>query len=189
MRLVHYTMQEYFERTQRQWFPDAQANITTICVSYLSCDQFEGGICQNDDEFEQRLQLNKLYDYASHNWGYHAREALTSCQGIIEFLQKQGQVEASSQVLMAVKRWSGHTKYSQVIPEQMTGLHLAAYFGVDDTARDLLNSNKPDLKDSYRRTPLSWAAENGHEGVVKLLLATGQVEADSKDDEGQCGLR
>ena len=55
IRLVHYTTQEYFERTQSQWFPDAQTNITTICVSYLSFDEFESGICQNDEEFKQRL--------------------------------------------------------------------------------------------------------------------------------------
>jgi ankyrin repeat protein len=30
-----------------------------------------------------------------------------------------------------------------------------------------------DSKDSYGRTPLSWAAQNGHEGVVKLLLEKG----------------
>ena len=45
IRLVHYTTQEYFERTQRQWFPDAQTNITTICVSYLLFNEFESGIC------------------------------------------------------------------------------------------------------------------------------------------------
>ncbi|RYP77344.1 hypothetical protein DL771_001139 [Monosporascus sp. 5C6A] len=37
-----------------------------------------------------------------------------------------------------------------------------------------------DAKGNYNRTPLSWAAENGHESVVKLLLAAG-VKADSKD--------
>jgi hypothetical protein len=100
VRLVHYTTQEYFNQTQGKWFPNAEANITTICVTYLSFDQFKSGICQNREDFEQRLQLNKLYDYAANNWGYHARTALTSCQGVIEFLQKQAQVEASSQALM-----------------------------------------------------------------------------------------
>jgi hypothetical protein len=67
IRLVHYTTQEYFEQTQRQWFYNTQTNITTICVTYLSFDEFESGICQNDEEFKQRLQSNKLYNYAAHN--------------------------------------------------------------------------------------------------------------------------
>ncbi|KAH6718299.1 hypothetical protein BKA61DRAFT_599405 [Leptodontidium sp. MPI-SDFR-AT-0119] len=83
IRLVHYTTQEYFERTQRQWFPNAKTNITTTCVTYLSLDEFESGICQNNKEFEQRLQSNTLYDYAAHNWGHHAREASTSCQEMV----------------------------------------------------------------------------------------------------------
>jgi ankyrin repeat protein len=172
---------------QRQWFPNAQANITTICVSYLSFNEFDSGICQNDDEFEQRLQSNKLYDYTAHNWGYHAREALTSCEGVIEFLQRQAQVEASSQALMVFEQWSGSVD-SQRIPKQMTGLHLAAYFGVDDAVRDLLSSNSPDLKDSYSRTPLSYAAEKGHEGVVKLLLAIDKVDVDAKAGFSQTAL-
>jgi ankyrin repeat domain-containing protein 50 len=48
----------------------------------------------------------------------------------------------------------------------------------------LLETGKADvdLKDSkYRQTPLSWAAENGHEIVVKLLLETGKANVDLKD--------
>ena len=67
IRLVHYTTQEYVERMQRQSFSDTQTNITTICVTYLSFNEFESGICQDDEEFEKRLQLNKLYGYAAHN--------------------------------------------------------------------------------------------------------------------------
>jgi hypothetical protein len=33
IRLVHYTTQEYFERTQKNWFPDAEINVAVICVT------------------------------------------------------------------------------------------------------------------------------------------------------------
>jgi hypothetical protein len=33
----------------------------------------------------------------------------------------------------------------------------------------LKNRHNPDVKDTYDRSPLWWAAENGHETVVKLL--------------------
>ncbi|KAN0068626.1 hypothetical protein V8E54_013350 [Elaphomyces granulatus] len=41
-----------------------------------------------------------------------------------------------------------------------------------------------DIKDNYGQTPLSWAATNGNEAVVKLLLETGKVEVDSQDKTG-----
>jgi ankyrin repeat protein len=188
IRLVHYTTQEYFQRTQKHWFPNAETRITETCVTYLSFNEFESGMCQNDKDFEQRLHFNKLYDYAAHNWGYHTQEALTATQVVLEFLQKQGQVEASSQALMAVKEWPAYTKYSQEIPRQITGLHLAAYFGVIEVVQFLLSSNSPHLKDSYDRTPLSYAAAGGHDGVVQLLLTTRGVDADSKNDHGRTPL-
>ncbi|KAM0710562.1 hypothetical protein Q7P35_002233 [Cladosporium inversicolor] len=40
-------------------------------------------------------------------------------------------------------------------------------------------------RDFSGRTELSWAAENGHEGTVKLLLDTGKVDVDSKDNNGR----
>jgi ankyrin repeat protein len=36
-------------------------------------------------------------------------------------------------------------------------------------------------KDRYNQTPLSWAARNGHAGVVKLLLGTETVDVNLKD--------
>jgi len=46
IRLVHYTTQEYFERTQKRWFPNAETNITIICVTYLAFNKFKSGICK-----------------------------------------------------------------------------------------------------------------------------------------------
>ena len=120
IRLVHYTTQEYFDQTWKTWFPNAEANIATICVTYLSFNDFETGICRKDKEFEQRLQLHKLYHYASHNWGCHARAASTLIPEANNFLKRKAQVEASVQALLAVKLHSFDINYSQRFPKQMT---------------------------------------------------------------------
>jgi hypothetical protein len=75
IRLIHYTTQEYSKRTQISWFLHAQRDIATICLTYLSFDEFETGFCPTDEEFEARLRSNALYDYAARNWGYHVRAA------------------------------------------------------------------------------------------------------------------
>ena len=131
-------MQEYFKWTRERWFPNAETDITKVCVTYLSFHAFESGFCQTDAEFEERLLLYQLYDYVAHNWGNHAREALTLCQQAIGFLKSELKTKAASQALLAIKRYLGHSKYSQEVPRQMTGLHLAAYFGVHKVANILI---------------------------------------------------
>jgi hypothetical protein len=190
IRLVHYTTQEYFERTQSHWFPNAKTDITTICVSYLSFDVFERGFCQTDNEFEERLRSNQFFEYAARNWGHHARKASTFSQAlsqaVVKCLTSNARVDALSQGLLAIKHYASHSNYSQQV-RGMTGLHLTAYFGVEAVVKLLLNTGKveADSKNNVGWTPLSWAARNGHEAVVKLLLDTGKVEADSKDDDGR----
>jgi hypothetical protein len=80
VRLVHYTTQEYFERTWIFWFSGAQTDITTTCVTYLSFDDFKSGFCLTDAEFEARLRSNIFYDYAARNWDHHARAASTKAE-------------------------------------------------------------------------------------------------------------
>ncbi|KAH0535997.1 hypothetical protein FGG08_007114, partial [Glutinoglossum americanum] len=186
VRLVHYTTQEYFERTWTNWFPHAQMDITNVCVTYLSFDVFETGFCQSDGEFEARLQTNVLYDYAARNWGYHAHTSLIKEELILNLLESRAKVSAASQAMMAFRSYPG---YSQRMPRQMTAVHVAAYFGLVGTIMGLLkNGYNPDLRDSYGRTPLSWAARRGHEAVVKLLLAMEKVDLNSKDSSGRTPL-
>ena len=187
IRLVLYTTQDYFEARKKYRFPDTESNFTMICVTYLSFNTFESSPCLTDEEFEARQQQNPLYDYAARNWGYHDQAAATKLdQLILDLLETDAKVEASGQALMASKYYSGCNHYG---PKQITALHLAAYFGVNKAASTLLRPGRRlDSKDSYGQTPLSWAVRNGHGDLVKLLLNTGKVVANSKSLFGQTPL-
>ncbi|KAF3181117.1 hypothetical protein TWF788_006618 [Orbilia oligospora] len=75
VRLAHYTVQEYFERTWRSWFPHADSDIAKTCILYLSYDNFKAGQSQTEQEFQERLESNSLYSYAAKNWGKHTRDS------------------------------------------------------------------------------------------------------------------
>jgi ankyrin repeat protein len=106
----------------------------------------------------------------------------------VGFLESEAKVNASSQGLFAIKRYSSHSNYSQEVSRRITGLHLAAYFGAETVVK-LLDPGKVDAdsEDEDGRTPLSFAAQNGHEAVVKLLLEKG-TKVDSKDKRGRTPL-
>jgi ankyrin repeat protein len=106
----------------------------------------------------------------------------------LELLKSKTKKSAASQAMFACRKDSWHSDYSQKVPKQVTGVHLAAYFGLTGVIMALLKKrHNPDVKDTYNRTPLSWAAEKGHEAVVKLLLEKG-AEVESKDKYGRLPL-
>ena len=109
---------------------------------------------------------------------------------VISFLSRKAQVEASSQGLLAEKMYSSDTEYSQRFPKDMTGLHLAVYFGVEAVVQLLLAMRQVDTdsKDENSRTPLSYAAESGHEAVVRLMLDNG-VDISIENRSGRTALQ
>lgn len=59
----------------------------------------------------------------------------------------------------------------------------------NETAVELfLKELDTNLKDFIGRTPLLWAAERGHEAIVKQLLATGNVDVNVEDKYGRTPL-
>ncbi len=198
IRLVHYTAQEYLERVQDTWFPDAEAEITSVCVAYLSFRAFESGFCRAHTDFKERLQSNPFYSYAARYWGHHARKAPGTFQRIADFAMRRELVEAASQILgltmtfrrsLAVLGHESYIAYGRPVLRRTTGLHMAAYFGLDIVVRVLLDKGcDPEAEDTYRRTPLMWAASSGWADVVKVLLATGRADANRQDWNGQVAL-
>jgi hypothetical protein len=157
IRLVHYTTQEYFQRRRSVSFQDVQRDIiSTSCLTYLSYDVFANGYLTDSDlEFQ-----DEFFEYAAQNWAYHIQDAQQSAIDLaLEFLMDDGKVSTSSKAVFA-----------DDCPEQLCGIHLVAYFGLNDIMMRLLKRKDPDTRDTNGRTPLSYAAERGNELVVDLLL-------------------
>ncbi|KFY05410.1 hypothetical protein V491_09146, partial [Pseudogymnoascus sp. VKM F-3775] len=192
IRLVHYTTQEYFERTWTSWFPNAQEDIAKTCVTYLLFTTFNTGFCGTPEEFEERLMLNPLYEYASQNWACYTTVGSTAVEELVlNFFQNDAAMWASSEVtLYFTDRHIIYDKESlskiRGTHLRVTGTHLAAYFGLEREMAALFKKGcNPDYRDSFGRTPLSWAAGNGQDVVVKQLLATAGVDANAIDYHGQ----
>ena len=194
IRLVHFTVEEFFRETKTKWFPDADRHIAKICLTYLSFDAFEIGRCLPNQELYARLRENCFLGYAASNWGHHAHRAEdhTVDEHALEdlalyFLRNDHKVSCSNQIMQILgNRPKG---YSSSASDQVSGLQLTAWFGlISITKRILSGGNMVDSKDSEGQTPLSWAAERGHEAVVKLLVDRDDVITDSKDVYGQTSL-
>jgi ankyrin repeat protein len=179
LQLAHYTTQQFFEKNREIWFPDPECYILGICLELLSSSVFETGFCQTDKEFEKRLDSFPLYDYAARTWGAHACRTSAMNDAVSEFLKDRPKLEAMAQCLMAYRR------YSQEVPRLMTGLHVTAVFGLKTGVDVLIDAGwDPDARNTYGRSPLSFAVEHGHEAIVQAFLHR-EVEPDSRDKNGR----
>ncbi|RDW79059.1 ankyrin repeat domain-containing protein [Aspergillus mulundensis] len=185
IRLVHYTAQEYFERTWTEWFPDAQKNIAATCITYLSFDFGEDQHRPLGDlqPKHQASLFDKypLYRYAAQNWGRHGPTDALSPVMVLGFLENRLNVLRSARVLLEDKAWP--------VPTDLHGIHLASYFGLEDAVcRLIAGGHDVDMVDSLGRSPLSWAAAEGHKSLVELLLRYEAAAPDLKDASGQTPL-
>ncbi|WXC58479.1 hypothetical protein SNK03_004378 [Fusarium graminearum] len=209
IRLAHYTIQQYLQRTQGDWFPNAETDITIACVTSLSHKTFQEGHWESWNSVSEKPQSNGFYDYVATNWGHHGRRSRTIRKELMEFLHSNRSVLAAAQALIStakglslplnyivleesrrnrgdVSSRSGHPR--RKIIQRMENLHLTAYFGMVEAVSALLKDGKdPNVRDSVARTPLTWAAMNGYMATVKLLLEYG-ADADCRDIYGTTPL-
>lgn len=78
--------------------------------------------------------------------------------------------------------------YSKRAPRKVRGSHLVAYFGLKEAINSVLCGSPLNIRDSFGRTPLSYAANEGHMETVKLLLMEDSIKINSKNYIGQTEL-
>jgi hypothetical protein len=161
IRLVHYTTQDFFERTGNAWVPDSQLHITRTCLTYLCFNAFQSGRCTADKEYEKRLQEHQFLDYAAKYWGEHARAVEDDVAGqVCRFLNS---TSLSCALQVRLVSGYGYRGYSNVYP-MTTPLHELAHFGLVTIAGQLasaasgLLTSVVNARNSRGDTPLSMAA-------------------------------
>ncbi|XHF98005.1 hypothetical protein AWENTII_001577 [Aspergillus wentii] len=184
IRLIHSTTQEYLERTWTAFFPDAHQEIVSKCVTYLSFDAFESGQVHTKEKLKARLQQYPFYSYAAQNWGHHAREASAAGESIIKFLESGSKRCASYQALLYYQgratvsdgevtyrpyKLSRHFTQYFLEGAKMSAMHLAAFFGLKEAVVTLLERGHISESGYCGKTPLSYAAEHGHDELIPLL--------------------
>lgn len=120
-----------------------------ICVTYLLLDAFATRLCKPTKDFEMRQQSYPLYDYAAQYWGHHAHAASTEVvRLILDLLRSKAKLSASSQAMMLGKEHR-YGNYIHRTRSQITGVHIAADFGLAEVTKELLkNGFHLDAKDN-----------------------------------------
>ncbi|KAF1973486.1 ankyrin [Bimuria novae-zelandiae CBS 107.79] len=195
VRLVHYTTQNYLVSIQEKWIHDIQYHIASTCLTYLCFNTFTTGSCTSDVEFESRLEQHEFLDYCAQYWGQHVAAVQERiCGPAMVLLQNTELIASATQAHTIALKKSKWDRYSQDIPKNVTGLHLAVSFGLSYLCEQLLPSDQgekltlADARDSDGLTPLMWAARNGHEDAVMLLLRIAEVNPNARDNEGRTPL-
>ncbi|KAJ9663002.1 hypothetical protein H2201_005880 [Coniosporium apollinis] len=192
IRLVHYTAQEYFERTREKHLPDGPKLIASACLTYLSFDAFSEGHCRSNQDLESRLAEYPLLPYSAEYWADHAREDIEESilNLAVDFLAHEPKV---TNAIQAASNWSDSIvfmprltppppEYSQHFKKGITDLRVAAFCGLlrsfrcpGDHGADV------DARDETGMTALREVCLEKHGVVAQPLLAAGvNTNAQSK---------
>ncbi|PNP55551.1 hypothetical protein FNYG_15490 [Fusarium nygamai] len=174
IRLLHYTAQEYFERTLHLWFPGASEYVARTCVQYLqfySMDwdfsRYSLSVQRYGKGVAEFKAAHPFYGYAVEHWGRHCRGSpMDGSLFLSQFLKRErnfieGTVEANI----------CSSYYYPITP-----VRVCAYFGLYRTLKILATEGvRVNPEDPQTIGPLHLAAHEGHVDVVEFLLKHGAV--------------
>jgi hypothetical protein len=178
IRLVHYIVEEYFQRNWQYWFPDAEERIAETCLMF---EDFSVGYCSTG------LRISPFLDYAARCWALHTRQCSSKCVEdlVLEFLHNEPKMFCAFQVIMP-KDCRGRNM--EILPQSIPSLWAAAFFGLEATVREEIGKGADvDEKISSGTTALHKAIERGFDTIARLLVDA-KADLEVLNDRGWTGL-
>jgi ankyrin repeat protein len=195
VRLVHFTVEEFFKESHYKWFPDGNKVIAKTCLTYLSFDAFGKGICSNKCDpadgkspIEARLEKYALFGYAAQNWSTHVCQASLVLHDeevrsiAMKFLGNELKVAAAHQVFAKVG------VYFPERTERLPGIHLVVKMQCEEFAMSWQACGGDiNAKDRFERTALLESSSEQSLGTMRYLLDSG-ADVNSSDENGSTAL-
>ena len=211
VRFVHYTLEEYFRYNAMTEFPYGFNSIAETCLTYLNFGKLKQH-SMNYESLRENMDNYAFLSYASLYWGTYVKQQcdrrLTKLATVILdheigyppcaiqalYLQLDKSWCYGASLVQSAQRLgvyllapSPHTYSSPLwerpVAKKFSGIHATAYFGLSSHMEVFCKVGRyMELNDESNRTPLSWAAEYGHEPIVWMLIKLNDVNINSTDN-------
>ena len=185
VRLIHFTLQEYLQ-AHPDLFGPAHSTMAETCLTYLNSQQVKAFSTSPSPGSQHAPFL----EYSSLYWGVHAKRDLSDRAKLLALkLFDDHNNHMPTKTLLQAQKPSWHIGDFDKIC-LFSGLHYASFFGIVEIVASLVEMEGCDINqmDCGGSTPLVWAARNGHEGVVKILLSWDDVNPNKSDNNGESPL-
>jgi ankyrin repeat protein len=180
IRFVHFSLQEYLRSHDHGLFANGDLELTKVCLRYMSLDSVKDLHLKNRNSFLSALEDLAFLNYATQEWGYHARSI--PVDGYIDLALKF--LRSISHLQTAARVRDHNSPYFRKFRERMfswalsggAGISICASFGLTGLMEVMIDENKQpvlDARNMYGSTPLHEAAMKGYIDTAQLLVQHG----------------
>ena len=192
IRLVHYTTQEFFDKERLHLFENAENDISTACLTYLSYNVFTEA--SSERLISETLRLYPFLAYAALNWVFHISSigpSTAAWSKAITYVNDLDKMLFSSTILRKLllrsRSYSPLTENDVRVRAASLPLECASECGQLLLVKFILSNVKG--SEVALDSSLHCASAEGHASVVETLIGAGAKVASTSWDCSNALLR
>ena len=187
VRLIHFTLKEYLS-AHPDIFSRPHPTMAEVSLTYLNSQTVKALSTNPSADLSILIHDKPFLEYCSLYWGAHGKKGLSNRAMSLALALFRYDGHISTELLLG---WIDKRKFTNFdLSGQFSGIHYASFFGIVELVAALIEMGCYGINegDHWGYTPLAWAACNGHEEVVKLLLGRREVNPDKSNHYGETPL-
>lgn len=157
-RLVHYTLQEYLQISQKRLLPNLELDMARTCLAYLCLGEFGNGQSATYGLLHKRTDDFCFFNYAADHWAIHLRGVqMELMDQSLAFVQDSKKTSAWLQAFEDLHDYHAGLSSKEDVP--LDPVFLAAHFHLSELFTRLTLSRNINTRNKRRETPLIRAVD------------------------------